>query len=67
MKQEFTITTLEDWRTLAKGLAKILKPGHIFALKGDLGAGKTTFVQALAEAMGSTSTPKSPTFSLMRT
>lgn len=67
MKQEFTITTLEDWKLLAKDIAKLLKPGHIFALKGDLGAGKTTFVQALAEAMGSKNQPKSPTFSLMRT
>ncbi|MCA9390797.1 MAG: tRNA (adenosine(37)-N6)-threonylcarbamoyltransferase complex ATPase subunit type 1 TsaE [Candidatus Magasanikbacteria bacterium] len=67
MKQAFTITTLSDWETLAKDIAKILTPGNIFALRGDLGAGKTTFVQALAAAMGSKSAPKSPTFSLMRT
>lgn len=67
MKQTFTITTLNDWETLAKDIAKILTPGDIFALRGDLGAGKTTFVQALAAAMGSKSAPKSPTFSLMRT
>lgn len=67
MKQTFTITTLNDWQTLAKDIAKILTPGDIFALRGDLGAGKTTFVQALAAAMGSKSAPKSPTFSLMRT
>ncbi|MCA9389296.1 MAG: tRNA (adenosine(37)-N6)-threonylcarbamoyltransferase complex ATPase subunit type 1 TsaE [Candidatus Magasanikbacteria bacterium] len=67
MKQAFTITTLSDWETLAKDIAKILVPGQIFALQGDLGAGKTTFVQALAAAMGSKSAPKSPTFSLMRT
>ena len=67
MKQTFTITTLNDWETLAKDIAKILTPGNIFALRGDLGAGKTTFVQALAAAMGSKSAPKSPTFSLMRT
>ncbi|HPF95635.1 MAG TPA: tRNA (adenosine(37)-N6)-threonylcarbamoyltransferase complex ATPase subunit type 1 TsaE [bacterium] len=67
MTQTFTITTLNDWEALAKDIAKILVPGQIFALQGDLGAGKTTFVQALAAAMGSKSAPKSPTFSLMRT
>lgn len=37
------------------------------ALQGPLGAGKTTFVQALASVLGAKRVPKSPTFSMLRT
>jgi tRNA threonylcarbamoyladenosine biosynthesis protein TsaE len=36
------------------------------ALRGDLGAGKTTFTQGLAKALGITQQPKSPTFLLAK-
>jgi len=36
------------------------------ALQGDLGAGKTTFVQALAKELGVTDTIQSPTYVLMK-
>lgn len=38
----------------------------IVALKGDLGAGKTTFVQAFAKKLGITDTIQSPTYVLMK-
>lgn len=38
----------------------------IVALSGDLGAGKTTFVQALAKELGITNTLQSPTYVLMK-
>jgi tRNA threonylcarbamoyladenosine biosynthesis protein TsaE len=38
----------------------------VIALRGDLGAGKTTFVQGLAKALGIPSLPKSPTFNLAK-
>ncbi len=37
---------------MAGGLSHVLRPGDRIALRGDLGAGKTTFVQHLAAAMG---------------
>lgn len=37
------------------------------ALQGPLGAGKTTFVQALAKELAAERVPKSPTFSMLRT
>ncbi|HYE63736.1 MAG TPA: tRNA (adenosine(37)-N6)-threonylcarbamoyltransferase complex ATPase subunit type 1 TsaE [Phycisphaerales bacterium] len=48
---------------LAAGLASVLASGDVLALEGDLGAGKTTFVRALAGALGvDTSLVSSPTF-----
>jgi tRNA threonylcarbamoyladenosine biosynthesis protein TsaE len=38
----------------------------VVALKGDLGAGKTTFVQALAKRFGIQETVQSPTYVLMK-
>jgi tRNA threonylcarbamoyladenosine biosynthesis protein TsaE len=66
MKKTFSIKSLADWDTLAQTIAPDLKAGSILALSGPLGAGKTTFVQALARALGSKDKPKSPTFALMR-
>ena len=42
-----------------------LKPGDVVALEGDLGAGKTTFVQGLAAALGAVRPVTSPTFCLV--
>ncbi len=67
MKHTFVVKTKEDWDLLAKQLAPTLKPGMILALSGPLGAGKTTFVQALAKTLGAKTSPRSPTFSLVRT
>ncbi|MFZ0665372.1 MAG: tRNA (adenosine(37)-N6)-threonylcarbamoyltransferase complex ATPase subunit type 1 TsaE [Acidimicrobiales bacterium] len=53
-------------RAVAKRLATTLVPGDIILLVGDLGAGKTTFVQGLAEGLGVTDPVTSPTFMLMR-
>lgn len=44
-----------------------LRPGSILALSGPLGAGKTTFAQMLAAALGVKEPVRSPTFALTRT
>jgi tRNA threonylcarbamoyladenosine biosynthesis protein TsaE len=56
-------------RTFAVGIAigRIIKPGAFIALMGELGAGKTTLVQGIAEGMGvpAAYTVASPTFALI--
>ena len=51
---------------IAQNLAKTLKKGDVVALFGDLGAGKTTFVQGLARGLGIKRRILSPTFVFMR-
>jgi tRNA threonylcarbamoyladenosine biosynthesis protein TsaE len=67
MTKTFSVRSVEDWDNVAQEILALLKPGTILALSGPLGVGKTTFVQALARALGVTKNPRSPTFSLLRT
>ncbi len=57
----------EDLQPLASALAEVLKSGDILLLYGPLGAGKTTFTQALARALavGENQYVSSPSFALM--
>ena len=50
---------------LARRLAGVLRPGTVICLDGDLGAGKTLFVQNLAASLGVQGEVTSPTFNLM--
>lgn len=51
-------------RALAHELAKGLSPDVTLALHGNLGVGKTTFVQGLAHGFGITESVTSPTFNI---
>lgn len=61
------VNELVDWNHLAETMVSGLVAGDILALSGPLGAGKTTFTQALAQTLGVKEVPRSPTFSLMST
>jgi tRNA threonylcarbamoyladenosine biosynthesis protein TsaE len=50
---------------LAADLLQTLKPGSVLALHGDLGSGKTCFIQGLANALGVTDPVSSPTYTLI--
>lgn len=52
----------EETLAVAAQFAATLIPNSIVALTGDLGAGKTTFVKGLAEALGSSDIVQSPTY-----
>ncbi|MBN2068608.1 MAG: tRNA (adenosine(37)-N6)-threonylcarbamoyltransferase complex ATPase subunit type 1 TsaE [Opitutales bacterium] len=54
----------EETQHLAAALALVLPVDHVLTLRGDLGAGKTTFVKGLAEAWGIREVVTSPTYNL---
>ena len=55
----------EQTRRIGMRLGSALQAGDIICLQGDLGAGKTTFVQGLAQGWNSTDAVSSPTFILV--
>jgi tRNA threonylcarbamoyladenosine biosynthesis protein TsaE len=52
---------------LAAGIAALARPGDVIALKGELGAGKTSFARAFIRARGGAEEVPSPTFTLVQT
>ena len=56
----------DETRKSAAALAELLVPGDVVSLTGDLGAGKTAFVQGAARALGVEEPVVSPTFVLVR-
>lgn len=60
------IDSLEDMEKLASSLAARAQANDVYLLKGDLGAGKTTFSQFFGKALGVTRTINSPTFNIIK-
>jgi tRNA threonylcarbamoyladenosine biosynthesis protein TsaE len=52
----------EQTRRIGMRLGGALQAGDVICLQGDLGAGKTTFVQGIARGWGSLDSVSSPTF-----
>lgn len=64
LKAGVTTDSAEATRLLAAELAAALPVDATLALHGDLGVGKTTFVQGLAQGLGVTDAVTSPTFNI---
>ena len=65
--REVVVKSEEEMFRLAQEIAEELKGREVICLKGDLGAGKTTFVKGLAQALGIREgyQVRSPTFTLV--
>ena len=63
---EVITKSAQETKDLGKKIATDLKGGETLALTGDLGSGKTTFIQGFAEGLGIKDRIISPTFILMR-
>lgn len=61
----YEIENIEQTKTVAREFAKTLKKGDVVCMYGDLGAGKTEFVRAMAQEFGITSYITSPTFTIL--
>ncbi|CAN5355136.1 tRNA (adenosine(37)-N6)-threonylcarbamoyltransferase complex ATPase subunit type 1 TsaE [soil metagenome] len=57
----------EGTRAAGGAIARSLRPGDVVFLNGELGAGKTTFVRGVLEALGWKGAVRSPTFTLIQT
>ena len=62
---DFFSRSPEQTRRVGMRLGAALKAGDVVCLQGDLGAGKTTFVQGVAKGWGSVDAVSSPTFILV--
>jgi tRNA threonylcarbamoyladenosine biosynthesis protein TsaE len=62
---DFFSRSPEQTRRIGVRLGGALQAGDVICLQGDLGAGKTTFVQGIAQGWGSVDAVSSPTFILV--
>ena len=56
----------EETFEAGRRLAAAAEPGDVFALSGDLGAGKTVFTKGFAAGLGITEPVSSPTFTILQ-
>ena len=64
LRKGVTTSSARQTRALAAELAAVLPPEATLALHGDMGVGKTTFVQGLAQGLGVPERVTSPTFAI---
>lgn len=65
MEQKFSCKSLDELPQIVDELLINFPNDRIFAFKGDLGAGKTTFIKILCKRLGVKDEVVSPTFSII--
>lgn len=65
-KKLYRTSSPEETKAVAAALADRTRPGSVYALHGDLGAGKTVFASGFAHALGITEPVSSPTFTIVQ-
>ena len=65
MEGEYQVSDVDQMRALGRSFAETLQAPEVVYLEGDLGAGKTTFVQGVVSALGSEAAVVSPTYTLV--
>ncbi len=63
--KSITINSLSGLPEVADAVIELLDGRSVVALRGEMGAGKTTLISALMERLGSADTVTSPTFALV--
>ncbi|MBR3839672.1 MAG: tRNA (adenosine(37)-N6)-threonylcarbamoyltransferase complex ATPase subunit type 1 TsaE [Erysipelotrichales bacterium] len=63
---EIRSNSQEETIALAEKIAANVKEGMVITLKGDLGAGKTTFTKGIGKGLGIKKAISSPTFTIMK-
>ncbi|OEH85229.1 tRNA (adenosine(37)-N6)-threonylcarbamoyltransferase complex ATPase subunit type 1 TsaE [Desulfuribacillus stibiiarsenatis] len=58
--------SLEHTLNIGNHLGKLLSPGDVITLSGDLGAGKTTMTKGIAKGLGILAPVSSPTFTIIK-
>ncbi len=61
---QITSSSPEETEAVAGRLARLLRPGDVVTVSGELGSGKTTFVRGACRALGVTQPVTSPTFTV---
>lgn len=62
---EYISKSYEETQKIASDFARTLKSGDVICMYGDLGAGKTAFVQGIAKGLNITEPITSPTFTIV--
>ena len=55
----------DETTSLGRRVGELLRPGEVLLLVGDLGTGKTTFVQGVAAGLGIGTRARSPTYTMI--
>ena len=62
---DFIVNNIEETTSLGYKLGKLLNPGDVICLTGELGTGKTHITKGIAKGLGINDTITSPTFTIV--